>query len=106
MKRAVLMALGIGAVLTSAAAFSIGGAPAANTQFTIDNGPMGVAHSERRAREAQRASIEERYLGNRALCAPLGGLQRDQCLIDAHATRGRALLAAAAPYESRMRESP
>lgn len=109
MKRAVLVALGIGAILTSAAAFSIGGAPALNIQSGRDGaeaGSLDAAHSERRAREAQRAGIEARYLDKRALCTSLGGFQRDQCLIDGHATRGRALLAAAAPYETRLRESP
>lgn len=105
MKRAVLMALGVGAVLTSAAAFSIGGAPVLNTQFASDElvaGPLGASHLVRRAREAQRSGIEERYFTERAKCSSLGGLVHDQCLIDVHAMRGRALLAAAAPYETRL----
>ena len=53
------------------------------------------------ARNAQRARIEARYLVERAACGALGGFKRDRCLIAAHATRGRALLEAAAPYETR-----
>lgn len=53
------------------------------------------------ARNAQRAHIEARYLVERAQCLALGGAKRDQCQINAHAARGRALLEAAAPYESR-----
>jgi hypothetical protein len=53
------------------------------------------------ARGAQRARIEARYQVDRAKCATLGGLKRDQCFISAHAARGRAMLEAAAPYETR-----
>ena len=53
------------------------------------------------ARNAQRARVEARYLVERAQCATLGGAKRDQCQISAHAARGRALLEAAAPYETR-----
>jgi hypothetical protein len=53
------------------------------------------------AREAQRARIEARYLVERARCATLGGPSRDQCQINAHASRGRALLTAATPYATR-----
>ncbi len=100
MKRAILMALGTAAVITSAAALGIGmtvrGATAA----------AGATESERalasaNAREAQRAMIDARYLGAREKCSALGGYARDQCLIGAHAARGRALLDAQAPYEMR-----
>ena len=100
MKRAVLMALGIGAVLTSAAAFSTVASGPALAQS--DGGSLAPAHMERRAREAQRAGIEARYQELRASCATLGGARRDQCLIDAHTYRGRSMLAAAAPYETRF----
>jgi hypothetical protein len=53
------------------------------------------------ARNAQRARVEARYLVERAQCMALGGAKRDQCQISAHAARGRALLEAAAPYETR-----
>lgn len=57
-------------------------------------------HSADAARRAQRAHIEARYLLDRARCGPLtGARKKDQCLIDAHAARGRALLEAAEPYE-------
>ena len=51
------------------------------------------------AREAQRTRINARYEVERARCQPLKGLQKDKCLIHAHAARGRALLQAHAPYE-------
>ena len=51
------------------------------------------------ARAAQRARIDARYSVARAKCAPLGGFARDQCLIEAHALKGRALLEAQVPYE-------
>jgi hypothetical protein len=53
------------------------------------------------ARVAQRARIEARYNLARARCAPLGGYARDQCLVAAHALKGRALLEAQVPYEAR-----
>ena len=52
------------------------------------------------ARRAQRARIEARYLVDRARCGSLtSAKKKDQCFIDAHAVRGRALLEAAEPYE-------
>jgi hypothetical protein len=63
-----------------------------------------IEASYRRTREAtrnaQRARIEGRYLLARASCMALGGSKRDQCQINAHALRGRAMLEAAAPYET------
>jgi hypothetical protein len=56
-------------------------------------------HTREAARNAQRARIEGRYLLARASCASLGGAKRDECQINAHSLRGRALLEAAAPYE-------
>jgi hypothetical protein len=53
------------------------------------------------AREAQRARIDARYQVARAKCQAVAGFKRDHCLINAHAVRGRALLEAQAPYESR-----
>jgi hyperosmotically inducible protein len=53
------------------------------------------------ARDAQRARIDGRYQVARARCQAFSGFQRDQCLISAHAARGRALLQAHAPYEAR-----
>ena len=53
-------------------------------------------------RAAQRARIDARYLVDRARCGGLNGVRRDRCLVQAHATKGRALLEAAAPYEVRF----
>jgi hypothetical protein len=55
----------------------------------------------RASREAQRVRIDAQYQVARARCQSLAGLQKDNCLIQAHAARGRALLQAHAPYESR-----
>ena len=146
MRRAILVALGIGAVITSAAALGIGVAALAESKSLarehydaamagiesaradwlarcddakgnekeLCRAQVGAAEmirvadleaSYRRtqdsARNAQRARVEARYQLERAACAALGGLKRDRCLIGAHATRGRALLEAAAPYETR-----
>jgi len=100
MKRAILVALGIGAVITSAAALSIGTAAApkpvaaARTEFE-------QSRSAWTAREEMRARVEARYLAARAQCEPLGGLKRDKCLISAHAAKGHALMEIQAPYEMR-----
>jgi len=59
----------------------------------------GFRRTAEAARGAQRARIEARYLVERARCANLAGAKKDQCYIDAHAARGRALMEAAAPYE-------
>lgn len=58
------------------------------------------------AREAQRARIDARYQVARAKCQAVNGFNRDQCLIKAHAARGRALLEAQAPYEIRNLQTP
>lgn len=145
MKRAILVALGTGTIIASAAALAIGVASAPQaTALTRAQYHAGLAAIEasrsqalaqceiaskgkevcrakasaeesirvadleasfRRthtaARNTQRARIEARYEVERAGCAALGGVNRDRCLIAAHATRGRTLLHAAAPYESR-----
>jgi hypothetical protein len=54
--------------------------------------------TEEAARGAQRARIEARYQVARARCAAVGGFERDQCYIAAHAARGRALLESQDPY--------
>lgn len=145
MKRAVLVALGIGAIVSSAAAFSIGAAgeggsltreqyaaklrlieashgarmsgcdamqAAARESCRLEaEGDQAVRAAEveaayRRTRQAtraaQRARIEARYQAERARCASLGGARRDSCMVQVHATRGRAMLDAAAPYEVRL----
>jgi hyperosmotically inducible protein len=146
MKRTILVALGTGAVISSAAALGIGAAvstaPNTMTKSEYDAALSGIQsarvevlarcddfagadkdiclaeagaselvrvadieESFRRtheaAREAQRARIDARYQVSRAKCQALGGVKRDKCLISTHATRGRALLDAQAPYELR-----
>jgi hypothetical protein len=59
--------------------------------------------TEASARALQRTRIDARYQVERARCETLGGLKRDRCMIRAHATKGRAMLEAAAPYEVRYR---
>jgi hypothetical protein len=58
--------------------------------------------TEASSRALQRARIDARYQVDRARCGALGGARRDHCLVQAHATKGRALLDAAAPYEVRL----
>jgi len=106
MKRAILVALGVAVIASSAAGFGIGAgrAPQQPTlmRCTQSGDPdlcrMRLASA---ARDEQRARVETRYEAERAKCAPLAGAQKDACLIAAHAARGRALLEAAAPYERR-----
>jgi hypothetical protein len=99
MKRAIVVALGTGAIITSAAALSIGNAW--NKPGSLARSEFEQARSEWTAREAQRARIDERYQALRAECDALGGGKRDRCLISAQAYRGRALMHAQAPYETR-----
>ena len=146
MRRAILVALGTGAVISSAAAIGIGAAlgPTPETMtreehdaalrrielmhvreqarcdaLQGDEGALCLAQmradervrvaelesayrrTERAAREAQRARIDARYEVERARCDALRGFRKDKCLIKVHATKGRALLEAAAPYELR-----
>ena len=146
MNRAILVALGTGAIITSAAAIGIGAAReaprgamsrseyhaalaaiersrpdralaceamAAAARETCRAQAMAeemvqVADLEERfrrtqdaARGAQRARIEARYQVARARCAAVRGFERDQCYIEAHAARGRALLESQDPYSAR-----
>ena len=146
MKRAIFVALGTGAVITSAAAFSIGaaddsGAALDQGQYTakvraiqaarvvrvercearagierefcrieadgeqavrLADAEAAYKRTQQSARAAQRARIEARYQVERAKCGALGGYKRDKCLVQVHATKGRAMLDAAAPYEVRF----
>jgi hypothetical protein len=97
MKRAIIVALGVGTVVTSAAALSIGN-NAIPAQHPSAPDELSRARIQGAAREAHREVIEARYREARARCDALGGLQRDHCFIKAHAVRGRALLEAHAPY--------
>ena len=102
MKRAILIALGIGVMVTSAAALDVGSATPAGMPNAIHDEQVHAWRVRDSARANQRARIEERYSAERERCAGLGGYRRDKCYVQAHATRGRALLEAASPYESRF----
>ena len=91
MRLAILVALGTITLVSSATAIPYSGAEVG----------AGLRGSEQSARAMQRARIELRYQAQRARCAPMGGAQRDQCLIAAHAFKGRALLDSASPYQAR-----
>jgi hypothetical protein len=147
MKRAMLVALGTGAIISSAAAIGIGTAVISTAPGTMSKSEYAAAlagiemtraeilaaceaqsgvakeicraevsadetvriadveesfrRSHGAARDAQRARIDARYQVTRTKCQAVNGFKRDQCLINAHATRGRALLEAQAPYEIR-----
>ena len=99
--RAILIALGTGVVISSAAALDLAGAgelagPVAH------NDEVQIARARDSARGEQRNRIESRYLTEREACATLRGYQREKCVVKAHANKGRALLEAAAPYETRF----
>jgi hypothetical protein len=101
MKRTILVALGIGVAVSSAAALDIGAArqPAS---AAVNDPIVHAARTRESARTEQRVRIDERYLAERERCSRLGGFQRDECLVTAHANRGRAMLETAAPYEVRF----
>ena len=101
MKRAILVALGVGAIVSSAAAFSLGAGGEAGASLTQDR-YLAMLRLIEVSRASQRARIEARYQAERAQCAALGGFNRDTCMVQVHATRGRAMLDAAAPYEVRL----
>jgi len=146
MRRAILVALGTGAVISSAAAIGLTAAliPAPQTmtreeydaqvrlldivraraqarcealdgydaamclaqlraEGRVKSAELEAAyrHTEHAARDALRARIDARYEVDRAKCEAVKGLRKDSCLINAHATKGRALLEAAGPYELR-----
>ena len=146
MNRAILVALGTGAIISSAAAFTAGGAgddgpaisqqqyetrmraigseraahearcdgvagfehdlcrieAAANESVHAAEAEAAFRRTQQSARAAQRARIDARYQVDRARCGALGGFRRDKCLVQVHASRGRAMLAAAQPYEVRF----
>jgi hypothetical protein len=98
MKRASLVALLAGLVISSAAALDIAG----SREPAIPGDPIHEARTREAAREEQRNRIEERYRVEREACAAIkGGYPREKCIVKAHANKGRALLAAAAPYDQR-----
>jgi hypothetical protein len=99
-KRAIVVALGTGLVISSATALDIGvraAAPIASPHDVVQ-----VARTREAARTAQREQIQARFVAEREQCAQLRGYQREKCVVRAQANRGRALLDAAAPYEVRF----
>lgn len=101
MRRAIFVALGTGAVISSAAALDIAGAREPVAPIAQGD-PVHEARARESAREEQRGRIHARYTAEREACALLKGYQREKCLVKAHANKGRALLEAAAPYEARF----
>ena len=100
MKRTIFVALLTGLAITSAAALDIAGARQI-TVASVEPDTAVAARTRASARAEQRERIDERYRVERDECESLGGYRRDKCVVKAHATRGRALLEAAAPYEAR-----
>ena len=98
MNRAIWIAIATGTMISGAAAIGIESpkAPASGLLTQVQR-----AASLESARQAQREMIETRYQSDRARCDGLGGIRRDNCMIDAHARKGRAMLEAAAPYADR-----
>lgn len=101
MKRAIFIALGLGLVISSAAALDIAGARQGEVSFEGHDHVALASRTRESARSGQRARIDGRYLAERDACSALRGFQRDKCFVRAHANRGRAMLEAAAPYEVR-----
>lgn len=102
MKRAILVALGAGLVISSATALDIAGASRPAESATGHSSLVHALRARASARAEQRERIDARYLARRSQCGELRGYPREQCLVQAHAARGRALLEAAAPYEVRL----
>lgn len=98
MKRAVWIAVLLGTMISGAAAIGIDSqsTPVSAASTDLERNALLDA-----ARRAQREGIESRYQSDRSACEPLGGARRDDCFIQAHARKGRALLEAATPYASR-----
>ena len=101
MKRAILIALCTGVVFSSAAALDIAVVRQPTGPAAVGD-PIHVARVRESAREEQRGEIHARYLEERQHCTELSGFKREKCLVRAHAKKGRALLAVAAPYETRF----
>jgi hypothetical protein len=76
----------------------------ANAEQLLRSADVEVAYrrTEQATRAAQRARIDARYQVEHAKCGTLAGFARDKCFIRAHATKGRALLEAQAPYQARV----
>jgi hypothetical protein len=98
MKRAVWIAIATGTMISGAAAVGVE-SPTANAAGAFTHAQRAAAVES--ARQAQRDMIEARYQADRARCDSLAGVRRDNCLIEAHARKGRAMLEAANPYSER-----
>jgi hypothetical protein len=96
MKRVIWIALGMGTVISGAAAIGVE-THAMPEATTLSHAQRAVVVDS--ARRAQRGAIETRYQAHRARCDNLAGVRKDNCLIDAHARKGLAMLEAAAPYQ-------
>lgn len=75
---------------------------AANEMVRVADIEESFRRNHQASRAAQRARIEARYQVDRFRCSGLGGQRRDKCLVSVHASKGRAMLEAAAPYELRF----
>lgn len=101
-RRAILIALGTGVVISSAAALDIAVVRDDAPPAAAEGDPVMMARARETAREVQRNRINERYVSEREACSQLRGYQREKCVVKAHANKGRALLEAAAPYGTRF----
>ena len=101
MKRAHFVALATGLAITSAAALDIAGANKPAAAPVVATNAVDAHRVRDAARAGQRDQIQARYAVEREQCGALRGYQREKCVVKAHANKGRALLAAAAPYEER-----
>jgi len=105
MKRAIVVALGVAVIASTAAGFGLSAAnrPSPPLMQCAHGGDSDACRLRvaAAARTELRARVEARYEADRAKCSALRGAQNDACLIAAHAARGRALLEAARPYEQR-----
>jgi hypothetical protein len=103
MKRAIFVALTTGLAITSAAALDIAGSNEPAVAVAVPGTDVvGAQRVRDAARAGQREQIQARYVAEREQCAALRGYQREKCVVKAHARKGRSLLEAAAPYESRL----
>jgi hypothetical protein len=86
MRRAILVALGTGAIITSAAAFSVGGNPGPGFQMT------------QRQYEARLHAIEARRAAHDARCDVAMGAERELCRIEAAAEESVSIAEAEAAF--------
>jgi hypothetical protein len=102
----MLVGLGAGAAIWSAAVIGIGAAivsapqtkgqeeheAATNELVRVSDIEEGYRRTQQSSRAVQRARIEARFQVDRARCGTLGGFKRDKCLVSAHATRGHSMI--------------